>query len=199
MPKACTMDLKKCGDSGAAQTCKKSPFSAVCVHLLLLKGTRSPGVPAQPVQPHHSSVTWACHRPTLIQKQVTGSGSHQELPVGVSWQRKTFCFSRLIVCLCSPKRAARGQLHHADCFTLLFFLSFFLQIHNLLCLRDPAEWVSVISSFWEQLGWYRLNAKAAPAPLSLALAVLVAPTRPSSSSLHCLNILCCCCPGCHHE
>lgn len=163
----------------------------------LLKSPWSPGLPAKPVQPYHSSVTWACHRPTLVWKQVTGS--HQELPVGVSWQRTTFCFSRLIAHLCSPKTAARGQLHHADCFTL-FFPSFCLQIHNLLCLREPTEWVSVISSSWEQLDWYRLNAKAAPAPLSRALAALVAPTRPSSSSsLHCLNILCCCCPGCHHE
>lgn len=177
----------------------KAPFSGTYVHMLLLpfEEHRIPRSPAQPVQPCHSSVTWACHGPTLVWK-VTGPGSHQELPVGVSWQRITFCFSRLNSC--SPRRAARQQLHRADCCTRLFFpLLFFLQIHHLLCLREPTEWASVISSFWEQLDWYGLNAKAAPAPLSWALA-LVAPTHPSSSSsLHCLNILCCCCPGCHQE
>lgn len=31
MPKACTMDLKKCGDADAAQTCNQSPiFRHVC-------------------------------------------------------------------------------------------------------------------------------------------------------------------------
>lgn len=31
MPKACTMDLKKCGDADAAQTCSESPiFRHVC-------------------------------------------------------------------------------------------------------------------------------------------------------------------------
>lgn len=163
----------------------------------LLKGTQ-PQV-SQPSQGSPSPAQFpepATDRPTVAGKQVTGPGSHQGLPVGVSWQRRTFCSSRLIAHLCSPKTAA------GDSSTLpytSFFPPFSLQIHHLLCFREPTEWVSVIISSWEQLGWYRLSAKAAPAPLSLALAVLVAPTRPSSSSLHCLNILCCCCPGCHHE
>lgn len=163
MPKTCTMDLKKCGDSEAAQTCNKSPFSAVCVHVLLLpfEGHTAPGLPAQPGQPHPSPVPWACHRQT----HSCWKTSHRpRLPPGtssgVSWQRRTFCFSKLIAHLCSPKTAS------GDSPTLpntSFFPPFSLQIHNLLCFREPTEWVFVIIS-WEQLGWYRLSAKAAPAP-----------------------------------
>lgn len=112
--------------------------------------------------------------------------------------------------LWSPKGAARRQLHRADCFALLFFFPpFFLQTHNLLCLREPIECVSVCNKlllgaaglvhakwkgspppFWEE------QAKEGYLPGTGSSAglwhVVVAPVRPTSSSPRCLNILCCC-------
>lgn len=50
-----------------------------------------------------------------------------------------------------PKRAARQRPHHTDCFALAFSPPS-LQTHNLLCMREPIECVSVC--LLEQLDWY---------------------------------------------
>lgn len=179
----------------------KAPFSGTWVHMLLLpfeehRTPRSPSSASAALpQLSYLSLPWShtCVKTSYRPRLPPGTSS------GCLTAKKNVLFFQANCTLVLPKKSSQETAPSCWLLYLSFFPPLFLQIRNLLCLREPTDWLSVISSFWEQLDWSRLNAKAAPAPLSWALAMLVAPAHPSSSSLHCLNILCCCCPGCHHE
>lgn len=119
----------------------------------------------------------------------------------------------LIAHLRSPKKAARQQPHHAGCFAILLFPLPFFSKHVIHSAWGSllSVYLCVTSSFWEQLDRGVLNGK--PAQLlseqsrrrkgtrwgqefGRALACGGGNTHPAvgptSSSLRCLNILCCC-------
>lgn len=147
----------------------KATFSGMCAQTLPLhfeerRVPRSPSSVSAALPQLRPRSRSLCHGAACVWKPVIRAGSHQELAVGVFRQRKMSPFSMLIACLWSPKRAARRQLHHADCFALLiFFSSPFFSKHIIYCAWGSllSVYLSVISSFWEQLDWYTLNGKAA--------------------------------------